>query len=294
VVLGPGQYGSLGEMGLNGRVSSVRATSADPRGGDRHQAAAAGAAQITFYELEGFRGRSFTTDKRRGNLERAGFNDRASSAEVHGERWEVCDGVRFQGRCVVLRPGRYPSLAAMSLNDRVSSVREVRHDARIADNRYAPMPGGKFDHAYRRRGNEQLYEANVTSVRAVVQTPQQRCWVEPGQVPQAETGVSVPGALVGALIGGILGHQVGNGSGNTIATVGGVAAGAAAGSQVGRLGGGQQTATEDVQRCEAVPGQARPEFWDVTYSFRSQEHRVQLTAPPGRTITVNEQGEPRV
>jgi len=28
------------------------------------------------------------------------------------------------------------------------------------------------------RSNERLYEANVTSVRAVVGTPEQRCWVE--------------------------------------------------------------------------------------------------------------------
>ena len=37
------------------------------------------AAQITFYEGEGFRGRSFTTDKRVGNFERFGFSrDRKS------------------------------------------------------------------------------------------------------------------------------------------------------------------------------------------------------------------------
>jgi uncharacterized protein YcfJ len=49
-----------------------------------------------------------------------------------------------------------------------------------------------------------------------------------------------------------------------------------------------------VQRCESRPSQARPEFWDVTYNFRGQEHRVQMTAPPGQTVTVNRDGEPRV
>jgi uncharacterized protein YcfJ len=32
----------------------------------------------------------------------------------------------------------------------------------------------------------------------------------------------------------------------------------------------------------------------VTYSFRGQEYRVQMTTRPGNTMTVNEQGEPRV
>ena len=102
--------------------------------------AAQAAAQVTFYEREGFDGRSFTTDKQVGNFERYGFNDRASSVVVVGDRWEVCEDARFVGRCAVLRPGRYASLAAMGLNDRGSSVRAVSRNARIAANRYAPAP----------------------------------------------------------------------------------------------------------------------------------------------------------
>src|SRR4051794_16522808 len=37
------------------------------------------AAQVTFYEQEGFRGRTFTTDRPVQNFDRTGFNDRASS-----------------------------------------------------------------------------------------------------------------------------------------------------------------------------------------------------------------------
>src|ERR1035437_10068992 len=59
-------------------------------------------AQVTFYEQDGFRGQSFTTARQVGNLERSGFNDRASSVVVVGDRWEVCEDVRFSGRCVVL------------------------------------------------------------------------------------------------------------------------------------------------------------------------------------------------
>ena len=54
-----------------------------------------------------------------------------------------------------------------------------------------------------------------------------------------------------------------------------------------------QVATQDVQRCDNPPQQARPDYYDVIYVFRGQEHRVQMATPPGATITVNEQGEPR-
>ena len=98
------------------------------------------AAEITFYEGEDFRGQFFTTGTEVGNLDRFGFYERASSVVVTSDRWEVCEDARFGGRCVVLRPGRYPSLAAMGLNNRVSSVRDLSRDARIEDNRYAPTP----------------------------------------------------------------------------------------------------------------------------------------------------------
>src|SRR5258706_7051012 len=98
------------------------------------------AAQVTFYEHLKFQGQSFTTDQSVGNVERYGFNNRASSAVVRGETWQVCDGPGFSGRCAELRPGEYPSLGAMGLNDSISSVRAVNRDARIDDNRYAPAP----------------------------------------------------------------------------------------------------------------------------------------------------------
>jgi uncharacterized protein YcfJ len=246
------------------------------------------AAEITFYEGEDFRGQFFTTGTEVGNLDRFGFYERASSVVVTSDRWEVCEDARFGGRCVVLRPGRYPSLAAMGLNNRVSSVRDLSRDARIEDNRYAPAPPvTAYDN--RRRNNERLYEANVTSSRVVIATPEKRCWVEQEQV-QNRGGYNVPGAIIGGVIGGVLGHQIGSGRGNDVATVGGVVGGAAVGANVGR---GEQTQTQDVQRCENVPGQARPDYWDVTYTFRGQEHHAQMTAPPGSTVTVNDQGEPR-
>lgn len=253
------------------------------------------AAQITFYEHDNFQGRSFTTQRQIGNFERFGFNDRASSIVVTSNRWEVCDDFRFEGQCVVVRRGSYPSLRALGLNDRVSSVRMVGGNAQVDDNRYAPEPAAFYDN--RRRNNERLYEANVTSVRAVVGANQQRCWIEQEQVNQnrgsnSNSNSNVPGAIVGAVIGGILGHQVGGGRGKDFATVGGAVAGGYVGSNVGRDGNGQQVYTQNVQRCASVPNQA-PEYWDVTYNFRGQEYRLQMTTPPGNTVTVNSQGQPR-
>lgn len=147
---------------------------------------------------------------------------------------------------------------------------------------------------YRRRNQERLYEAEVTSVRAVVgPNSGQRCWIEREEVVQ-QPQRNVPGAIAGALIGGILGHQIGNGSGRDIATVGGAVAGAAVGSNVGRSGYGGQPQTQEVQRCTPTSARsAQPDYWDVTYTFRGVGHRVQMTSPPGRTILVNGDGEPR-
>lgn len=294
VVLRPGQYPSLAAMGLNDRISSVRVVPRNARIDNRRYAPAPVIAQVTLYEHDNFNGQFFTTDKIVENFQRYGFNDRASSAVVVGAPWEVCEDARFDGRCVVLRPGRYPSLGAMGLNDRISSVRTVRRDTRIDDNRYAPaptLPVGAAD--FRHRNDERLYEANVTSVHAVLGTPEQRCWVEREQVAQNQTNSNVPAAIFGALIGGVLGHQVGGGTGKDLATAGGAVAGAAIGANVGRDNNPQQAQMQNIQRCETVASRAPPQYWDVTYNFRNQEHRMQMSSPPGPTVLVNEQGEPR-
>jgi uncharacterized protein YcfJ len=246
-------------------------------------------AQVTLYEDSDFGGRSITTQQPLASLNGARFNDRASSVVVTNDRWEVCEDVRYGGRCVVLRQGNYPSLAAMGLNDRISSVRRIGANVRIDDSRYAPMP--VVQHDYRRRAGERLYEAQVLSVHAVMGTPEQRCWIEREEVPADRGPANVPGAVFGAVIGGILGHQIGGGTGRDIATAGGVIGGAAIGANVGR---NTAPTSREVQRCRNVGGPARPEYWDVSYNFRGQMHSVQMTAPPGPTITVNRQGEPRV
>ena len=286
VVLRPGSYPSLASMGLNERVSSVKPVHRNDRVDERRyapmaQAPIAQTPQVTFYEQKNLRGRSFTTEQGVMNFQRQNFNDRASSVLVTSGQWEVCEDAQFGGRCAILREGRYPSLAETGLNDRISSTRLVSN---AAPNAAMASPD------YRQRPNERLFEADVTSTRAVVGTPEQRCWVEKEQI--AQNNANVPAAIAGALIGGILGHQVGGGTGKDLATVGGAIAGAAVGNQVGR-GNTDQAATRDVQRCEAVSGQVRPQYWDVTYNFRGVDHRIQMTTPPGPTVTVNAQGEPR-
>jgi uncharacterized protein YcfJ len=291
-VLRPGRYTSIYDIGLEGGISSARLLSSNEQVGDDRYAPLPGATpaavNITFFENERFEGRSYVATGQIPNLRRTGFNDRASSAVVSGQRWEVCDNNRYKGQCMVLRPGQYPSLTSMGLNDQITSVRAVPHNTKVADDRYAPAPMRAYDG--RRRNGERLYEADITSSRAVLATSGQRCWVESTQVPAERSGANIPGAVVGALLGGILGHQVGNGTGQDIATVGGVVAGGAIGAQFGRDG---KPTTQDVQRCEAVPGGAQPAYWDVTYNFRGTDHRVQMATAPGQRITVNERGEPR-
>lgn len=289
VILRRGEYPSLSAMGLNDRVSSVRSVGRNARH-DEDRYAPAPQSQVVLYENEGFQGRTFTADTPVGDFRRSGFNDRASSAAVRGDRWEVCEDTQYNGRCVVLRPGQYASLSAMGLNDRISSVRTVSATSRFDDDRYAPWPMAAYD--YGRRNDERLYEADVTSVRAVVDTSGQRCWIEREQVPQEHSSTNVPGALLGAVIGGVLGHQVGGGSGRDVATGVGVVTGAVIGGRTGRSSE-QQVTTQSVQRCSGTPGAVRPTYWDVTYHFRGVEHRMQMTSPPGATVSVNAQGEPR-
>ena len=61
-------------------------------------------AEVTFYEHDDFRGRSFTVMDSVDNFARFGFNDRASSAVVRRGSYEVCEHAGYHGRCVTLAP----------------------------------------------------------------------------------------------------------------------------------------------------------------------------------------------
>jgi uncharacterized protein YcfJ len=243
-------------------------------------------AQVTFYEHDGFRGRAFTANGQVNDFNNRGFNDRASSVIIDSGRWEMCQNARFDGRCIVLRAGRYESLSALGMNDSISSIRPV--DLRRHYENEIAQPVAAPDYNWRRRANERVFDAPVTSVHAVMGTPTERCWVEREQVGD-RGNANVGGALAGALIGGVLGHQVGGGSGKDLATVGGAVAGGVIGSNVGR---DNNYASRDVRKCENTSS-GTPAYWDVSYNFRGQAHQVQMASAPGSTVSVNRDGEPR-
>jgi hypothetical protein len=86
-------------------------------------AASTAMAGVTFYEAENFGGLQFRADRTMDNFPAVGFNDRARSAIVEGEAWEICADIGFNGGCTVLAPGRYPTLGGWST--RISSTRPV-------------------------------------------------------------------------------------------------------------------------------------------------------------------------
>jgi len=282
--------------------------------------AQAAAAQITFYDGEGFRGRAISSERAVPNFG-SEFNDFASSVVVDRGHWEVCEDVRYGGNCVILGPGSYDSLRDIRMADRISSVRPVNSRRQQANR--VPAPLSEPNYEYRRRAQERVYQANVTSVRAVLSQGDQRCWMERDRYDQqsGDRGKEVRGAVVGAIIGGILGHQIGDGSGRDAATVGGAVTGAVVGAIIGGIlghqigdGSGRDAATvggavtgavvgsragrdnrgyeRGVQRCETRYDGA-PQYWDVSYDYRGVEHWVRMSDPPGRTIAVNRNGEPR-
>ena len=284
-ILRPGNYPSLSSMNLNDRISSARGVDRDGQFADNRWAPPPLPGQVTFYENDNFRGRAFSTTSDVANLRRAGFNDRASSVVVVGERWEACDDAGFNGHCVFLRPGNYPSLGAMGMNDRVSSVRMIPPGMAVADSGWAPPPQPAYD--ARPRPQEQLFQAQVVASHAVYGTPTQHCWVEQAQV--RDNSNQVGGAVIGGLLGGILGHQIARGNG---ATVAGAVGGAVVGGAIGAQNDG--TRTQDIQRCRDVQTSGQPQYWDTVYMYQGVEHHVQTTAPAGASITVNRNGEPRM
>ncbi|MGZ5200978.1 MAG: beta/gamma crystallin-related protein [Telluria sp.] len=249
--------------------------------------AQAAQAQISLYDREGLHGRVFSTERPVRDFSRVGFNDRATSLIVESGRWEVCDDANFRGQCMVLRRGTYNSLDQMGMNDRISSVRPVGGRTQYDNEIDAPPQNHAYE--FRRRANEGIYQARVTSAHAVVGAPEQRCWIAREQVSQPARDRNVGGALMGAVLGGVLGHQVGGGTGRTIATAGGAVAGAAIGSN---MGNGSSSSSQDVRRCDKVAS-TTPAYWDVTYNYRGTEHRIQMASAPGPTVSVNGNGEPR-
>lgn len=83
------------------------------------------ATELILFEHDNFNGRRFPIQGLVQNLANEGFNDKTSSVVVSGGVWQLCDDAYFRGKCITLRAGEYPSLRALDMNDRISSVREL-------------------------------------------------------------------------------------------------------------------------------------------------------------------------
>jgi hypothetical protein len=83
------------------------------------------AQEIVLFQGQNFSGPQFAANESVADLNRIGFNDRASSVRVRRGAWQLCSESYYRGSCVTLQPGDYPSLGAMGLNNAVSSLREI-------------------------------------------------------------------------------------------------------------------------------------------------------------------------
>jgi hypothetical protein len=172
----------------------------------------------------------------------------------------------------------------MGLNDRISSVRTVDPQANVHDSRYSPAPVATYN--YHQRSDERLYDANVTSVRGVVEAAEQL-------LGRARTGPATRQCQRSR-------RRRGCGPRRNPRSPGRQRQGQRR-SHGGRCGGRRRRANfrtaiyrlrRRIERATAstVPLHSEP---NVGYTFRGQEHHAQMTSPPGQTVRVNSQGEPR-
>lgn len=121
ITLGPGNYSSLGAMGLNSTVSSLREVGWSGGGGGGGGGPIGGS--IVLFDSPGMTGRTYTLNGPMRNFEGTGFNDRASSAIINSGTWQLCADADYQSSCEVLGPGQWPNLG--SVTGRVSSARPM-------------------------------------------------------------------------------------------------------------------------------------------------------------------------
>ncbi|MCC6196495.1 MAG: beta/gamma crystallin family protein [Burkholderiales bacterium] len=120
ITLGPGDYPSLGRMGLGNAISSMRDVGWHG-GGSGGGGGGPGAGAIVFYESPGQTGRSYALSGALPNFSGTGFNDRASSAVINSGTWQICSDADYQGSCEIFNPGSHGNLG--SVTGRVSSAR---------------------------------------------------------------------------------------------------------------------------------------------------------------------------
>jgi hypothetical protein len=137
VRLQPGEYRNL-RGSLDRSISSAReigqaayAPPAPVYGGQQAPvyggpgARGGGEARAILYSGNGMSGRTFEIDRDVvRNLERVGFNDRASSLTILNGYWIFCSDANFEGDCRTFGPGDYPNLP-FDLDRKISSGRRI-------------------------------------------------------------------------------------------------------------------------------------------------------------------------
>jgi hypothetical protein len=76
---------------------------------------------LVLFQDQGFRGRSYSTQREIRNLADVGFNDMASSIRVTGGRWQVCTDKNFKGDCQIISGNA--SQLATNFDRKISSIR---------------------------------------------------------------------------------------------------------------------------------------------------------------------------
>lgn len=117
---------SLKPYRLNDNVSSLRPVSRDARGGgwDRGGRRGGWGASLVLYPDQYMRGQGIEIDQDVPDLSPYRFNDRASSFQVNGGTWLVCEHANYKGRCEVLDRGA-GELKPIRMNDNISSIRRI-------------------------------------------------------------------------------------------------------------------------------------------------------------------------
>ena len=128
VRLQPGEYRNL-RGSLERSISSARevgqAASAPPAPAYGGGGGGGGQPRAVLYSGQGLSGRSFEIDRDVvRDLQRVGFNDRASSLKILNGYWIFCSDANFEGDCRTFGPGDYPNLPS-DLNHRISSGRRI-------------------------------------------------------------------------------------------------------------------------------------------------------------------------
>ena len=116
VVFGPGRYPSMRPFELNDTISSARP------GGDPRQAVGA---ELLLFEHDNFDGRRVASSGDMADFGAVDFAHRVSSVVIEGGTWQLCSEPHYRGQCIVLGPGRHPSMRAHGLNDAIASARRT-------------------------------------------------------------------------------------------------------------------------------------------------------------------------